>query len=65
MRAQLALKHARQLSQPQQPAMTEVVSACVAQPTKVVEFTGTGLEGRLMSARLVLSVVDGTWHVHQ
>eukprot|EP00965_Chrysotila_dentata_P168548 5566100-Pleurochrysis_carterae.AAC.1 len=64
MLAQLALKHARQLSQPQQSAMT-VVSACVAQATKVVEFTGIGLKGGLMSARLVISVLDGTWHVHQ
>eukprot|EP00965_Chrysotila_dentata_P261118 6214143-Pleurochrysis_carterae.AAC.2 len=29
--------------------MTEVVSACVVQPTKVVEFSGTGLERCAMS----------------
>eukprot|EP00965_Chrysotila_dentata_P074823 2472598-Pleurochrysis_carterae.AAC.1 len=62
MHARLALKDTSQLSEPAQPSCKQAAQACLAVPVKRVEYVGSGIEGKSMSAKLVLSTVDGSWH---
>eukprot|EP00965_Chrysotila_dentata_P087406 2885963-Pleurochrysis_carterae.AAC.1 len=65
MHARLALKDTSHLSEPQQSSRKQAARACLAAPVKRVQHVGSGIDGKSMSAKLVLSTFDGSWHVHQ